>query len=71
MENLISRQINQYLEGIHFLLNGQPGCIKRKSCAIALLNVEKEVRSKFHEKNIEVLVLLDNTKAFNTADHSI
>ena len=71
MENLIARQMNNYLVSNNFLSDWQSGFMKARSCCTALVDVVDDLRLKLDENYIVFLVLLDHTKAFDTVDHEI
>ena len=45
MENLIARQINNYLVRNNFLSDKQSGFMKARSCTTALVNVVDDLKS--------------------------
>ena len=71
MKNLIARQTNNYPVSNNFLSNRQSGFMKARSCTTALVDLVDDLRSKLDENYIAFLLLLDHTKAFDTADHEI
>ena len=71
MENLIARQMNNYLISNNFLSGRQSGFMKARSCTTALVDVVDDLRLKLDENCIAFLVLLDHIKAFDTGDHRI
>ena len=60
MENLIARQINNYLVTNNFLSDRQLGIMKARSCTTALVDVVDDHRLKLGENYITFLVLLDH-----------
>ena len=71
MENLIARQMNNYLESNNFLSDRQSGFMKARSCITALVDIVDGLRLKLDKNYIPFLVFLDHTKAFDTVDHEI
>lgn len=71
MENLIYKQINQYLTFNKLLTERQSGFRKNRSCVTALIDVTEELRSNMDNMRDSFLILLDHSKAFDTVNHSI
>ena len=71
MENLIARQMNNYLVRNNFLSDRQLGFMKARSCTTASVDVVYDLRLKLNENYIMFLIILDHTKAFDTVDHKI
>ena len=61
MENLVARQMNNYLVSKNFLSARQSG----------LVDVVNDLRLKLDENYIAFVVILDYTKVFDTVDHEI
>ena len=71
MENIIARQINNYLVSNNFLSDRQSSFMKVRNCNTALVDVVDDLRLNFDENYLAFLVLLDHTKDFDTVDHEI
>ena len=63
MENLITRQKNNYRVSNNFLSGRQSGFMEARSCITALVDVVDDLRLKLDENYNAFLVLLDHTKA--------
>ena len=61
MENLIAKQINNYLLGNNFLFEKQSGFMKARSCTVALINILDNLMLKLDYNYVAFLVLLDHT----------
>lgn len=71
MENIMSKQINDYIKQKNLLSDKQSGFVKMKSCITALSDVIENLRSDLDKSMVSFLILLDHSKAFDTVDHSI
>lgn len=71
MENIMCKQMNQYLSQQKLLSDFQSGFVKGKSCITALTDVVEDLRSKLDNNMVSFLTLLDHSKAFDTVNHSI
>ncbi|XP_075167477.1 uncharacterized protein LOC142239569 [Haematobia irritans] len=70
-EKLLHRQISYFINKHKLLTSGQSGFRAQRSCTTALLNVSEDIRSEIENNKINILVLLDHSKAFDTVDHDI
>ena len=71
MENIIARQITNYLESQNYFTLSQSRFMKDRSCTTALINVVEDLRSKPDGNSVAFLVLLDHTKAFDTVNQKV
>lgn len=71
MEKLMHLQINEYINNFNLLTACQSGFRSKHSCVTALINVSEDIRSEMDVGKINILVLLDHSKAFDTVDHAI
>lgn len=71
LEKIMSSQMNSHLVEHNYLSNYQSGFRSKHSCITALIDVAENIRSDIDEGKIEILVLLDHSKAFDTVDHDI
>ncbi|XP_075167731.1 uncharacterized protein LOC142239862 [Haematobia irritans] len=70
-EKLLHRQISSFINKHKLLTSRQSGFRAQRSCTTALLNVSEDIRSEIENNKINILVLLDHSKAFDTVDHDI
>lgn len=71
LEKLMHTQISDHLNRFNLLTDRQSGFRPRNSCITALINVSEDIRSDIDVGKVNILVLLDHSKAFDTVDHSI
>ena len=71
MENIIVRQINNYQESRKYLTVSKWRFMKGRSYFTVLLNVVEDLRLELEENSTWFLVLLDQTKAFDTVNYKI
>lgn len=71
LEKLMHIQISEHLNRFKLLTDRQSGFRPRNSCITALINVSEDIRSDIDAGKVNILVLLDHSKAFDTVDHSI
>ncbi len=69
LENIIANQISYYLETIKLLCNSQHGFRPKLSTETALTTITDKYYDNIDNKNISMLILFDNSKAFHTVSN--
>lgn len=69
LEKLLNSQICNYLNEHKLLSNVQSGFRPNHSCVSALIDVTENIRRELDDGKINLLVLLDHSKAFDTVHH--
>lgn len=70
-EKLIHKQIILFLNKHNLLNTKQSGFRAKRGCITALMDVSEDIRRDIDAGKINILVLLDHSKAFDTVDHTI
>jgi len=70
-EQLLSSQIQTFIDFNSLLDNKQSGFRKNRSCTTSIIDVTEEIRINQDKKFVTFLLLLDFSKAFDTIDHHI
>lgn len=68
-EKLLFTQINKYLVDKNLLTAKQSGFRSKHSCVTALIDVSENIRCELDNNYVNLLVLLDHSKAFDTVNH--
>lgn len=71
LEKLVHTQMNSYLNKFSLLTEHQSGFRPKHSCITALIDVAENIRCDVDQGKLELLVLLDHSKAFDTVVHDI
>jgi hypothetical protein len=71
IEKHISRHMYQYLSKYNLLHDAQSGFRSNHSCQTALVNIIDKWIEEMNNGNVNVVILLDLTKAFDVVDHDI
>lgn len=71
LEKLLYKQINDYIRNKNLLSGKQSGFRTNHSCTTALIDVSESIRRELDDGKINILVLLDHSKAFDTVNLSI
>lgn len=70
-ERLLHNQISSYLTINNLLANEQSGFRSKRSTETSLVNITEDIRAGIDKKHVNMLVLLDFSKAFDNVDHRI
>lgn len=70
LEKILYRQMIMYINSHNMLSSTQSGFRESHSCVTALVEVSENIRQGLENGNINFLVLLDHSKAFDTVDHA-
>lgn len=70
-EKVLHYQMCSYIESSALLAENQSGFRAKHSCVTTLTDVVEDLRLSIDDKRVNVLVLLDHSKAFDTIDHDM
>jgi hypothetical protein len=70
-EKLVLDQVTDYCNNTNIIDQFQSGFRKGHGTGTALLHIIEKIRTNIDDKKVTVLVLLDNTKAFDSLNHDI
>ena len=70
-EKILHHQISTHVHDRNLLSEVQSGFRPNHSCITALAEVTEHIRQELDDGKINLLVLLDHSKAFDTVDHQI
>lgn len=70
-EKFLARQIINHLQRHKLLTENQSGFRKNHSCTTAMLKIIEDIREKYDNDEITILVLLDFSKAFDSLDFDL
>ena len=71
IEKVVLEEINDYLEVNNLYSEMQSSYRKNYSCETAIYSIIKDVKANLYQGRGTILILLDNSAAFDTIDHDI